>query len=160
MSNLFVFTYKDERNADRVLQEVAKLQKQRLISVDDAAVVIHPEDQKVKLKHATSLVGPGALGGAFWGLLFGLIFFMPLAGLAIGAVTGAVAGKLADYGIDNDFIKEVSKRVSPGTSALFLLVRDAQQQKVVEALKPYDGELIRSSLSPEQEMELKTALAT
>ena len=92
-------------------------------------------------------------------MLFGLIFFVPIAGLAIGAAAGALTGKLSDYGIDNDFIKSVSAKVTPGTSALFLLIHDAQKDKVVEALRPYGGELIQSSLSPKQETELKEALA-
>ena len=65
------------------------------------------------------------LGGAFWGLLFGLIFLVPLLGAAVGAATGAFAGTLTDVGIDDGFIKEVRKTVTPGTSALFLMTSDA-----------------------------------
>jgi uncharacterized membrane protein len=159
MANLFVLAFKDEEGAKSTLKEVESLQKQELISVDDAAVVEHPENGKAKIHQARSLVGAGALGGAFWGMLFGLIFFIPLAGLAVGAATGALMGKLSDYGIDDKFIKKVSEKVKPGTSALFLLVHGAQKEKVINALKPFGGELIQSSLSPAQETELKAALA-
>jgi len=158
MANLFVLAYKDEDGAKRTLEAVADLQKQKLISVDDAAVVIHPKDGKVKIKQASSLVGAGALGGAFWGFLFGLIFLVPFAGMAVGAATGALMGKLSDYGIDDDFIKRVSEEVVPGTSALFLVTHDAQREKVIDRLKPFGGELIQSSLSPKEEAELKEAL--
>ena len=47
--------------------------------LSDAAVVIRRQYGHVKVKHAVSLVGNGALGGAFWGLLIGLIFWMPWA---------------------------------------------------------------------------------
>lgn len=160
MANLFVLAFKDEDGAARAIKEVENLQKQELIAIDDAAVAVHHRNGKVKIRQAKSLAGAGALGGAFWGMLFGLIFFVPIAGLALGAATGALMGKLSDYGINDDFIKSVSSRVTPGTSALFLLVHGAQQEKVVAALKPYDGELIQSSLSPEQEHELKEALAS
>ena len=43
----------------------------------DAAVVVRRQDGKVKVKQAVSLVGAGALGGAFWGMLIGLLFWMP-----------------------------------------------------------------------------------
>lgn len=158
MANLFVLAFKDEKGASSALKEVEKLQKAELIVVDDAAVAIHPMDGKVKIRQANNLVGRGALGGAFWGMLFGLIFFVPFAGLAIGAAAGGLMGKLHDYGIDDNFIKSVSEKVTPGTSALFLLVHNAQKEKVVATLRPYGGELIQSSLSPTQEKELKEAL--
>ena len=160
MANLFVLSFKDEQGADNTLQKVMDMQKQELIKVDDAAVAIHRQDGKLKVHQANKLVGAGALGGAFWGLLFGLIFFVPVAGAAIGAATGALMGKFSDYGIDDKFIKRVSNEVSPGSSALFLLVHDVQREKVIDALKPFGGQLIESSLSPEQENELKEAFAS
>ena len=41
---------------------------------------------------------------------------------------GAILGRLADYGIDDKFIKEVSKQITPGTSALFLYVAEADHR--------------------------------
>ena len=69
-----------------------KLQKQQLITVSDAAIVVRKDDGKVKVKQAVSLVGAGAMGGAFWGMLFGVIFFVPLFGAIIGATMGALSG--------------------------------------------------------------------
>ena len=46
---------------------------------------------------------------------------MPLLGLAIGAATGALMGSLTDAGISDKFIQSVREKVTPGTSALFLL---------------------------------------
>ena len=54
-------------------------------------------------------------------MLFGLIFFVPLLGAAIGAGIGALAGSMTDVGISDDFINSVKQRVTPGTSALFVL---------------------------------------
>jgi uncharacterized membrane protein len=64
--------------------ELGQLQKERLVTLDDAAVVVRRQDGKVKVNQATSLVGAGSLGGAFWGMLIGLLFFMPWLGLAVG----------------------------------------------------------------------------
>jgi uncharacterized membrane protein len=159
MGNLFVLAFKDERGAANMLKEVINLQKQELISVDDAATAVHHSSGKVKVKQAKGLAGPAAAGGAFWGLLFGLIFFVPFVGMAIGATAGALMGKLTDYGIDDAFIKELSKKLTPGTSALFLMVHSAQREKVIAAIKPFGGELIQSSVSPKEEKQLKEALA-
>jgi uncharacterized membrane protein len=155
MSNLIVMTFKDEDGAKKILEELGDLQREHLIKLDDAATVIRNSDGKLKVKQARSLVGEGALGGAFWGMLVGLLFLAPLAGMAIGAAMGGGLGKLADYGINDQFIKEVGKKLVPGTSAVFFLVHEAQVDKVVEALKPFKGEIIHTSLSETEEAELK-----
>ena len=69
MSNLIVIAFDNEHDAERVRDELGNMQKQELIKLDDAAVVIRKMDGKVKVKQATSLVGAGALGGAFWPVL-------------------------------------------------------------------------------------------
>ena len=103
----------------------------------DAATVSWEEGKKKpKTRQLHSLTGIGAMGGMFWGMLFGLIFFVPLLGAAIGAASGALAGSLSDVGIDDDFIKSARDKVTPGTSALFLMSRDgAVNDKVKEALR-------------------------
>jgi uncharacterized membrane protein len=70
-------------------------------------------------------------------------------------VTGAIAGKLTDIGIDDNFIKEVGQEIQPGNSALFLLVREATVDRLVERLRPFEGRIIRTSLSAEDEMKLR-----
>jgi uncharacterized membrane protein len=90
-------------------------------------------------------------------MLFGLIFFVPFFGMAVGAAMGALAGKFADYGIDDDFIKSVQNQVTEGTSALFLMTSEAVVDKVVDAMKHLDFELIASNLSHEEEDQLRAA---
>ena len=97
-----------------------------------------------------------------WGwarVLFGLIFFVPILGLAIGAASGAILGSLADVGISNDFIDNVREKVTPGTSALFLLSSDAVQDRVRDEFKGVQAELISTNLSGEQEQKLREAFA-
>ncbi|HXZ03353.1 MAG TPA: DUF1269 domain-containing protein, partial [Ktedonobacteraceae bacterium] len=101
--------------------------------------------------------GIGALGGAFWGMLFGLLFFVPFFGLAVGAAIGALAGHFANYGIDDDFINSVRSKITPGTSALFLLTSGAVLDKVVEGVKDIQFEIIQTNLSKDQEAALKEA---
>jgi uncharacterized membrane protein len=154
---LIVFGFKTETGAAEMRDALASLQKQQLITLDDAAVVVRREDGKVKVKQVVNLVGEGALGGAFWGMLIGLLFFMPWMGLAIGAISGALAGKLSDIGIDDGFIKEVGAAVEPGNSALFLLVRDVTPDKVLGELTQFDAKVLRTSLSTEKEARLRAA---
>jgi uncharacterized membrane protein len=155
MATLTVFKFSDAGGAQASLSALLDFQKQELITVQDAAVVSWPADKKKpKTEQLHSLTGVGALSGAFWGMLFGILFFVPFLGAAIGAGIGALTGSLTDIGIDDDFIKEVREKVTPGTSALFLLSSDAVVDRVKGALGS-DPDLIASNLSAEQEAHLR-----
>jgi len=157
MSTLTVWKFNTVDGADKALTKLESLQKQQLIQVLDAAIVSWPQGRnRPKTYQAMNTVGAGALGGAFWGMLFGLIFFVPLLGLIVGAAAGALSGKFADYGINDDFIKELQTKVTEGTSALFLLTGQVTIDKVEAAFTAEEkGELIQSNLSAEQEAKLR-----
>jgi len=157
MSDLIVLTFKTETGAEEMRDDLMRLQKEHLITLDDAAVVVRKPDGKPKVSQMTSLVGAGALGGAFWGMFIGLLFLAPWLGLAIGAVTGAIAGGLTDIGVDDKFIKEVGEKIEPGDSALFLLVRESTPDKVLDELKKFDAEVYQTSLSKDDEAKLRAA---
>jgi uncharacterized membrane protein len=156
MSKLTVFKFENTSGAEQMLSTLERLQKEQLIRVIDAATVVWPEGaKKPKTRQLYNLAGAGALSGAFWGMLFGLIFLIPLFGAAIGAAFGAMSGAFADVGIDDKFIKEVQTKVTPGTSALFLMSSDAVLDRVADALKGQQFELIASNLSRDEETKLK-----
>jgi uncharacterized membrane protein len=155
MAALTVWKFDTIEGAGEALSKLESLSKQQLVTIEDAAIVYwETGKKKPKNYQAHSLTGAGALGGAFWGMLFGLIFFIPFFGLAVGAAVGALAGHFSDYGIDDKFIKEVQSEVTEGTSALFLLTSDTTVDKVQDAFKDMQMELIRSNLTNEQEAQL------
>ncbi|MGK7929594.1 MAG: DUF1269 domain-containing protein, partial [Spirulina sp.] len=118
MSTLIVLGFETEDGAEKMQAEIGRLQKQKLIELEDAAIIVRdPKKGKPKLKQAVDLVEAGAWSGAFWGTLIGAIFLMPLFGLAIGAATGALSGTLSDYGINDEFIQSFKEQVKPGHSA-------------------------------------------
>ncbi len=166
MSDLVIVGFDNQNDADRVLTDLTRLQKEYLIDLEDAVVAIRNADGTVRIKQSVNLVQVGAtaggLNGALLGSLIGLLFLNPLAGFAmgglIGAGSGALSGSLMDFGINDDFIKQIGETIKPDSSALFLLIRKAQPEKVLKELHQYKGHLIRSSLSPEQENKLKEAL--
>jgi uncharacterized membrane protein len=161
MSSLIAVGFKDEFTADDVVQKLRKLQQEHLIDLEDAAIVIRDKNGKVKIKQTQELTTSGALSGGFWGLLFGLIFFNPLLGWAVGAVgavVGGISGALTDIGIDDNFIREVGSTIEPNTSALFVLVRRATPDKVLEELSKFEGKVLKTSLSNEDEAKLQTVL--
>jgi uncharacterized membrane protein len=158
MATLTVLKFNDPEGAGKMLDEIKALQKQRLITLQDAAIVPWPQGKdKPQTQQLANMAGIGAMDGAFWGLLFGMLFFVPFLGMAIGAAFGALGGKMADYGIDDDFINKTKAAVTEGTSALFLMTAGAVQDKVFAALQGQEFELIASNLTAEQEEALKAA---
>lgn len=158
MAELIVLACPSLEGASQLREKAKDLQNQQLLTLDDAAVVIRREDGKVKVKNASSLVGEGALGGSFWGFLIGLIFLMPFLGAAIGALAGGITGKFVDVGVDNDFMKEVGDSITPGSSALFLMVRQMTPDKVMDAFRPSGCKVLQTSLTKEQEQKLRDNL--
>ena len=160
MSNLVVVTFDDESTAFEMRAELAKLQKEYLIDMDDIVVVTRSDKGKVKLHQATNMTLAGAAGGSFWGLLIGMIFLMPLAGVLAGTAGGAIGGALTDIGIDNKMMKEMGGSLKPGGSALCVLVRKATEDKVLESLAPFagKGKVFKTSLTADNEEALRNAL--
>jgi len=167
MAELVAVGFDNPQEADRVLTDLARLQREYLIDLEDAVIAIRQPDGRVNLKQSINMIGTGAasggLSGALWGSLVGLLFLNPLAGMAVGGLmgagAGALSGSLVDYGIDDNFIRQIAETLQPNTSALFVLVRKAQPEKVLAELSQFRGRVLRSSLSPEQEARLQAALS-
>jgi uncharacterized membrane protein len=158
MSKLVAIAYPDTETAERVRGELVQAMKEHLVELEDAVVVEHRPDGKIKLHQAASTTGAGAAGGALWGGLIGLIFLVPLFGMAVGAASGAAAGKMTDVGVNDDFMKQLGEKVRPGGAALIMLGRSDAPDKLIERVKDYGGEVIQTSLDADQEDHLRAAL--
>jgi uncharacterized membrane protein len=158
MSYLIVTTYNDPDKADQVREALRSQEHSGRISLDDSAVIV--KDQAGKI-HVTNQVDRGikvgAAGGGFLGLLIGGLLF-PFAGLLIGAVGGAVVGHFMDKGVDQSFVKDVSNELTPGSSALFILVRDGDPGAVVSTLQYFQGKVYQTTLDSETEETLRRAM--
>src|SRR5262249_43134159 len=132
-SSLVVLKFETPDGAEKGLELAASLQKQRLLELLDAAIVTWPKGKKKpKTQHVGASACAGAWDGAFWGLLFGWIFFVPFLGAAFGAAVGALTAHFADYGIGKDFLEQVRRKVTEGSSALFLLLGQVTPDRVIE----------------------------
>jgi uncharacterized membrane protein len=158
MSTLIAIAYPDRDTAERVRAELVQATKEHLLRLDDAVVVVHDAEGKIKLHQAMSTAGAGATGGALWGGLIGLLFLAPLFGMAIGAATGAVAGKMADVGVNDNFMKQLGAKLPPGGAALIALGEAGARDKLLERVRSYGGDVIQTSLSGEDEERLRAAL--
>lgn len=158
MRKLIAVAYDTEFKAEEVRLAFLKMQKSYLVSLEDAVIAEKKQDGKIKLHQMYNLTASGAMGGGFWGALIGLIFLNPLLGLVVGAGTGAVAGALSDVGINDDFMKRLAEKLTPGSSALFVLVDSDLTDKVLDELRGTGGTVLQSSLSHEDQAKLQAAL--
>lgn len=167
MSDLVVLDFDGVATADEVLTRLRGLQKEHLIDLEDACVVVHTDAGKIQIKQAVNLTQLGFTSGAGTGMLIGalagLLVLNPLAGMAAGGLAGAgfgaLSGKMADYGINDQFIKDLGKTIPKGSSALFLLIKRSTPDKVLPEIEPYRPRILKTSLSKEQEDKLRTALS-
>ncbi len=157
MSKLVAISFKDDATAFALRSDLAAMQADYLLALDDIVVVTKDEKGKPKLHQPVSLTGAGALSGGWWGTLIGFLFLAPLAGLVIGAGTGALAGKFTDIGIDDRFMRDVAASLEKDEAMVFVLVRDVTIDKVMDGLSAYRGKgrIHTTSLSRRDEDELR-----
>jgi len=158
MSTLLAIAYPDTQTAEQVRATLLQATKERLVEIQDAVVVEHQADGKIKLHQAVNTTASGAAGGALWGGLIGLLFLAPLVGMAVGAAGGALGGKATDLGVNDDFLKQLGDRLEPGGAALIALGRSDAPAKLLERLRPYGGHVIQTSLDQEEEDRLRSSL--
>jgi uncharacterized membrane protein len=152
VSRLVVVGYNEPYKAEEVHLKLQKLQSENLLDLADVVVAVKDEKGKVKVHHAGNLAAEGAVYGGFCGSLASLI--------VVNAAAGAASGALTDVGINDHFMKELAATLSPGSSALFVLVRNPTpyRDKVLEELKGSGGKILMTSLSHEDEARLQAAL--
>jgi uncharacterized membrane protein len=160
MSTLVAILFEDETTAFDMRAALLKMQQQYLIEMEDSVVVTKNKKGSIKLDQAVNLTAAGAVGGGFWGMLIGLLFLNPFLGAAVGAAAGALSGRFKDIGINDQMMKDLAQSFKPGSSALFLLVRRATTEKVLEGLKEFagKGKVFQTSLNKDDEAKLRETL--
>ena len=159
MSTLVVIGYDDEAKAEVMRGNLLKLQREYMVDLEDAVVVVRDQKGKVKLHQIVSLPARGDREGGNCGTLIGCGFFSPLFGMTLGAATGALSGALADVGINDDFMKQLGETLKPGCSALCVLIRQMTPDKVLAELQGAGGTILQTNLSKQEEAKLQEALS-
>ena len=158
MSDLIVIAFENETDGPAALGTLRAVGRDTDLRIDDSAVIVKNAEGALHVTHQTdSATKAGAVGGGFLGLLIFMMF--PVAGIAIGAAGGALVGHLLDRHVDKDFVKEVSESLAPGTSALFVLVKEGDPRGLVAALGQYHGKVLQTTLDSELESSLEAELA-
>ncbi|MEJ2124081.1 MAG: DUF1269 domain-containing protein [Alphaproteobacteria bacterium] len=157
MSELLVIGYDNAEQAEKARSSLIEMSNEYLVDVGDAVVATVDEKGHIKLNQLVNLWTVGASGGAFWGIIVGLLFLHPFIGVAAGAATGALMGALSDYGINDNFMREVASVMQPGQAALFIMARRTSSDRVLEKLSEHGGQIIRTNLDTSQEQRVRDA---
>lgn len=94
----------------------------------------------------------------FWGLVLETALFAPIPGKAGRSTVGGIAGKTTEFGIDKKFAKLLAEKLIPDTSAVLMLVKNANQERLVEEMKIHGGEIILTNLPEDIEHKLTAAM--
>lgn len=153
MANLIAIAFPDPSKAFELRAKLVELQKEYLLEMEDIVVVTRDEQGKVKLHQPVNLTAAGAAGGGFWGMLIGMLFLNPLIGFVVGAGAGTLTGYMSDIGINDNFTKRLASELKPGGAAVFVLVRKATGDKVLDRLTGFagTGTIMQTSLSKDNE---------
>jgi uncharacterized membrane protein len=157
MSQLVVVGFDQLEDARNAMKRLRDLEHAGRISFEDTAIVERAADGQAHVRNeASGTTETGAVVGAVIG---GFLFFaMPVVGLAIGGAAGAAIGAMLDRGVSGKFVDDVKDTLQPGRSALFLVVKDAQADALIPALRDYEGDVIQTTLDEEAEEALRQAL--
>jgi len=149
---LIIYVSSDLQAANQMVGALKTLQQQQAISLQDAAISVRQADGTNQMWTCRELVGYGRLGGMFWGVLFALIYWSRFWGLNIGSI-------VADYGIDDEFIKDVSLKMTKEHSTLAVLVAEEARVLITNALNVFDAQVFTYALSQAAEDKLNDIFA-
>jgi uncharacterized membrane protein len=180
MAELVVIGFKkDMYRASEVLNKLTSLEDRWAVELHDGIAVYRDYGGELRLDQSLNMTaGEGAGWGLFWGSMFGALLAAPftagasaaaaasavaagtLGGGLLGATTGALDAKWwrQDFGISEDFVREVSAMIQPGDSAVFVIIRSADPEAVVKQFAGYGGTVLRTTLTAEQNAKLQNVL--
>src|SRR5271165_1456562 len=179
MPQLIVVGFKkDMYRASEVLNQLQNLDDDWVVDLHDAVAVYRDYNGKLRVDQSYQMTtGEGAGWGGLWGSLIGLTLAIPFtggatapaaaalaAGAAAGGVLGAGAGAIDaswwkdEFGIPDDFVKQVGALIQPGDSAIYALLRTANPDIVANAFRGYGGTVLRTTLSRDQQSKVEDVL--
>jgi uncharacterized membrane protein len=154
---LVVAAFNDETKAGAVLKDLKALEKDGMILLVNAAVMVKDDKGKISIKETDDITGgKGALFGAVAGGLIGLMGgpVGVIIGAAAGAATGGVAANKIDMGFPDDMLKEMESSLPPGSSAILALIQHQWVDTAVAELEKAGAKLFRQAIKDELASQL------
>lgn len=147
---LFVACFDNESQAAEALKDFQAMDREGSIDLIDAVVMVHSADDKVTFEETADPNGrKWAKRGAVAGGLVGIIFPPSIiASALVGGAAGGVWGKVRDKGFKDEDLKELSKSLEPGTSAIIAVAEDRVIERLAKGLEGYQ-KIARHAVSAE-----------
>jgi uncharacterized membrane protein len=157
---LIIAAFNDEKKADAVLKEMRALDRDGILAVLNAAIMVKTQEGKVSMKETEDVSGKqGAIFGAIAGGILGLLGGPAgvIVGAAAGAATGGLAANQIDMGFSDEALKDIQQGLEPGSSAIIALVEHEWIERILDEFEKYEAKLFRQALKDEITSQLKAA---
>ena len=180
MAQLIVVGFrKDMYRASDVLNQLQRMSEDWVVDLHDAVAAYRDYNGKLRVDQSYQMTtGEGAAWGGLWGSLIGATLAIPftggasaavaagalaagaLGGGAFGAGTGAINASWwkDEFGIPDDFVKQVGAMVQPGDSAVYALLRTAKPEVVADQFRGFGGTILSTTLSRDQQSKVERVL--
>jgi uncharacterized membrane protein len=154
---LIVAAFKDEKSAKNALDALKKAQKEKLIKIDNAAVLRKDEKGKLHIKETADMGGKkgatlGGVAGAAIGLIAGPALLVPA---AVGALVGGLTARLRDSGFSDARLKALGEGLTPGSSAIVAVVEHRWVADVEKAMAQAGADLLTEAISADISQQLE-----
>ena len=179
MAQLIVVGFKkDMYRASQILNQLLAMDDDWVVDLHDAVAAYRDYKDKLRVDQSYQMTtGEGAGWGGLMGSLIGLTLAIPFTGGATAPAAGALAaGALAggalgagtgaldatwwkdEFGIPDEFVKQIGAMVQPGDSAIFALLRTADPAFVADQFRGYGGTILSTTLSRSQQAKVEDVL--
>src|SRR5215470_18002879 len=167
--HLIVVGFHGKHRASEVLGQLEQLAYDWTLDLKDAVAAYRTDDGRLRVDQ--SMQPTTKEGGGYAALIGGLIgatlaapftgglsvaaaaTTMGFSALGIGAISGAMGADDAgswkrEFGVSDEFVKEVGGMVQSGDSALFAVIRGASPEAIADQFRGYGGTILHTTLPP------------
>jgi uncharacterized membrane protein len=145
---LIVAAFNDEKAAREALKALKRAQKEKLIKIENAAVLHKDAKGKLHIKETADMGGKkgatlGGVAGAVIGLIAGPALLVPA---AVGALVGGLTAKLRDSGFEDARLQALGEGLKPGSSAIVAIFEHTWVDEVEKVLAQAQADLLTASI--------------
>ena len=157
---VIVAAFDDEHGAEKALQELKEARKEKLIGIQDAAILWRDAGGKLHIKETTDMRGgKGAVIGGVIGAVAGVLAGPLVLATAAGALIGGLAAKLRDSGFPDERLKMLGKALTPGTSAIIAVIEHRWVAEYEQALAEYGANVVTEVVKADIAAQLEATAA-
>jgi uncharacterized membrane protein len=154
---LLVAAFTDEDAADTVFNQLKEAKKEKLIHIQDVAVIKRDQDSKIHINEpkdwkAGKGAGVGAVIGAALGIITGPGVVLTT---AAGAAIGGLAAKLRDAGFPDDQLRQVGEALKPGTSAIVAIIEHTWVADLEQEMQAQGAQVMRQEIAADITKQLE-----